>query len=258
MSIEQNSLPGISLYTLPFLSQQSQKKIKVNNKYIKYTLKVWNTIQRHLRGRVALSRAMPIVGNVEFLPSLADLVFGRWAEKGLRIINQLLDGQVFKTFSQIKDKFDLPPSDFYGYLQIRHYITKHADWDLLKREPSSIETHFIYIMEHLITFKHQVSQIYKKLMMDMSDNTLHIEGQWELELNTIIDNDVWEDICTECHKGVGSQLWKGIGLDWKVRIRFFRTPLQIRRFNNNSNNECWRECEMVGDHTHIFWDCPKI
>ena len=31
--------------------------------------------------------------------------------------------------------------------------------------------------------------MYKKLMMDMSDNTLHIKQQWELELNAIIDDD---------------------------------------------------------------------
>ena len=62
-------------------------------------------------------------------------------------------------------------------------------------------------------------------MIDTSDNTLHIKGQWEMELNTTIDDDTWEDICTACHKGVGSQMWKEF--DWKVKIRFFRTPLSI-------------------------------
>lgn len=256
VSIEQSSLPGIALDTLPFLSQQSQKKIKVKNMYTKYTLKVWNTIQRHLKGKASLSRAMPIVGNIEFLPSLVDIVFRRWAEKGLRVINQLLDGQVVKTFSQIKDKFDLPQTDFYRYLQIRNYITKHPDWDILKEDPNSIEAHFAYILEHRIIIKHQVSQIYQKLTTDMSDNTLHIKGQWELELNTIIENDEWEDICSKCHRGVGSQLWKEF--DWKVKVRFFRTPLQVSIFNIGGINKCWRNCGMVGDHTHIFWDCPKI
>ena len=32
-------------------------------------------------------------------------------------------------------------------------------------------------------------------MKDTSDNTFHIKREWELELNTIIDDDAWEDIC---------------------------------------------------------------
>ena len=98
--------------------------------------------------------------------------------------------------------------------------------------------------------------MYKKLMMDMSDNTLHIKQQWELELNVVIDDDSWENICSRCHKGIGSQLYKEF--DWKVKTRFFRTPLITFVSKNNPSNKCWRNCGMVGDHTHIFWDCPKL
>ena len=58
----------------------------------------------------------------------------RWAESGLVIINQLLDGQVFKSFSQLRDKFDLPSSDLSNipYVQkindgyVRQYNTHKA------------------------------------------------------------------------------------------------------------------------------------
>lgn len=46
--------------------------------------------------------------------------------------------------------------------------------------------------------------------------------------------------------------------DWKVKQSFFRTPLKVSRFKNDAANICWRNCGMVGDHTHIFWDCPMI
>ena len=85
----------------------------INNLWIVHTLKVWNLIQKQLKGAVTLSRAMPIAGNIEFLPSMYDRAYKQWAETGLIIINQLLDGQVFKSFSQLRDKFDLPLSDLY-------------------------------------------------------------------------------------------------------------------------------------------------
>ena len=90
----------------------------------------------------------------------------------------------------------------------------------------------------------------------MSDNTLHIKRQWETELNTVLEDEVWTSICARCHSGIQSQLWKEF--DWKVKMRFFRTPLTACPYKENSTNKCWRNCDMVGDHTHIFWGCPKI
>ena len=40
-------------------------------------------------------------------------------------------------------------------------------------------------------------------------------------------------------------------------MRFFRTPVVTSRFADASD-QCWRGCGLVGDHTHIFWDCPKL
>lgn len=74
VSIEEYSLPGIRLSTLPFLSLQSQKKISISNLWVKHTLKVWNQIQKQLKGTIALSRAIAINENIEFLPSLSDLL----------------------------------------------------------------------------------------------------------------------------------------------------------------------------------------
>ena len=84
VSIECNSIPGVPLSRLPFLSQQSQKKLKINNMWVIHTLKVWNLVQKQLKGVTALSWAMPIVGNMEFLPSMSDRTYkkvgGEWSD----------------------------------------------------------------------------------------------------------------------------------------------------------------------------------
>lgn len=36
--------------------------------------------------------------------------------------------------------------------------------------------------------------MYRKLMQDMSDDRLHIQQQWELELHTVVDEDLWKDV----------------------------------------------------------------
>ena len=132
---------------------------------------------------------MPIVGNIEFLPSLSDRANKRWAEAGLITINQLMDGHVFRSFSQLKDKFTLPSSDLYRYLKIRHYVTKNTDWEYIEKEPTNMESYFIHLVEHCSSTKKQISHMYKKLRIDMSDNTLHNTQQWELELKAVTDDD---------------------------------------------------------------------
>lgn len=104
--------------------------------------------------------------------------------------------------------------------------------------------------------KKQVSLMYKKLLMDMSDNTQYVKLQWEMELNVILEDNSWDNICASCHKGIGSQLWREF--DWKVQMRFFRTPLKTFLSKSSITENCWRNCGLVGDHTHIFWDCPRL
>ncbi len=58
----------------------------------------------------------------------------------------------------------------------------------------------------------------------------------------------------EGHTVTNSPTWKEF--EWKVKMRFFRTLLVSSKFGGTSGH-CWRGCGLVGDHTRIFWDCPK-
>ena len=255
--IEQDSVRGTSLSVLPFIDIKSVNKIKIKNEWIKHTLKVWTTVKKMLRGPETISRAMLIVGNIEFPPSVWDSGFRRWANKGLCTINQLFKETEFKSFPQLQEQFGLPSNDLYRYLQIRHYITSHKERELLTKNPNEIEEYFISVLERHFPTKKHISNIYKRLTAGTSQSTNYIKEKWELELNVIIEDSTWMDIWTSCHKGISSQLWKEF--DWKVKIRFFNTPFIISSFVKNPNVAlCWRKCGTIGDTTHIFWDCPSI
>lgn len=98
---------------------------------------------------------------------------------------------------------------------------------------------------------------HKSLTNHKSQSTEYIKIKWELELNIIIEDDTWEEICSSCHRGIGSQQWKEF--DWKAKLRYFMTPLTISSYIKEPLVElCWRKCGKVGDHSHTFWDCPVI
>lgn len=75
-------------------------------------------------------------------------------------------------------------------------------------------------------------------------------------MNTIVEDNTWKQVCKDGHKLTRGPLWKK--LNWKVNIRFFKTPFIISKFDKTKTNLCWRGCGQIGDHTHIFWDCPKL
>lgn len=86
--------------------------------------------------------------------------------------------------------------------------------------------------------------------MDSADNTLDVKGKWELEANAIIEYEEWERFWLSWLKCLSSPTWKEFG--WKLRMRFFRIPIVISKYDNKSNALCWRQCGLVGDFSHIF------
>lgn len=255
--IEQNETRGVSLSTLPFIDSKSVIKLKIGNEWIKHTLKVWTEVKKMLNDIGSISRAMPIVGNIDFPPSTWDHGFRGWATKGLITLNQLFGETGFKSFSQIKEQFDLSINDMYRYFQIRHYIMSHKEKERIGKDPNAVEDYFITIIEKKFPTKKHVSNLYKRLSLDVTQNTWNIKEKWELELNILIEDELWDNLCKGSHTGINSQSWKEF--DWKLKVRYFHTPLVISNFvKDPSAALCWRNCGKVGDHTHIFWDCPVI
>jgi len=74
-------------------------------------------------------------------------------------------------------------------------------------------------------------------------------------MNIIIMDEEWEQMFQEGHKISSSPMLREF--EWKIKVRFFRTPFLTSKFSGTSD-KCWRGCGLVGDHTHIFWDCPKL
>lgn len=96
---------------------------------------------------------MPIVGNMEFLPSVWDRGFRRWADKGLNTINSLFSGTEFKSFTQLQEQCQLPSNDLYRYFQIRYYTKNHKERELLSKNPNNIEDYFITLVEKHLPIK---------------------------------------------------------------------------------------------------------
>ena len=71
--IERALVGGIPLSILRFIDTKSVNKIKIKEEWIRHILKVWTTVKKKmLMGPESILRAMLIVGNIEFPPSVWD------------------------------------------------------------------------------------------------------------------------------------------------------------------------------------------
>ena len=255
LSLEQNSCPGVSLQALPFCSNEIWTKYKISNIWMKCTHKVLNYVKKIINAPQSISRAMKISEIIDFKPRHFDSRFKEWENKGLIFIEDLFDGDTLKSFNQLQEKFGLISTDFYRFLQLRSYLTSHKEWQFLTSQSSDLEVFFIKMIKKG-DGKKIVSHLYKLLQTIVAGSSLGIKEKWELEMNVVIEDQIWEQVCENGHKLTSSPTWKEF--IWKVNLRFFKTPFIISKFDKTKTNLCWRQCGQIGDHTHIFWDCPKL
>lgn len=66
---------------------------------------------------------MPLIGDPTFLASFPNPIsFARWVTKDLVTLDSLQKDGVFCSFMALQESFSLPSTEFYKYLQIRHFF----------------------------------------------------------------------------------------------------------------------------------------
>lgn len=94
----------------------------MKNEWITCTHRVWSPVKRKTGATLTSSRAVRVTRSADFQPIKLDARFRIGAEKGLIAINQLFEGEILKSFTQLQDKYGLCPKEVYLYLQLRDYI----------------------------------------------------------------------------------------------------------------------------------------
>ena len=254
IGLENHACLLVPLEMMPFMEQKKWRDLNIENEWIICTHRVWSLVRKKIGAPLTISRAVKIPKIVDFLPNKLDAGFQIWANKGLITINQMFVGETLKSFKQLQDKYGLCSKDFYWYLQLRDYLLSHIEYNALKQQASPLENLLVKCIEEN-SKKKSASNIYKHLRTHFSGNSLDIKQKWELEMN-VIEDEEWEVVCEQGHKVTHSPVWKEF--NWKFKIRYFKAPSVTSKYDKNNSYLCWRKCKQIGDHTHIFWDCPIL
>lgn len=90
---------------------------------VNHSVRIWVQFRRRfgLQGPSTLS---PVKSNHMFIPSCTDPAFTLWFDKAIRTIRTLYIGELFTSFSQLSQTYNLPKTHFFRYLQVRSFVQK--------------------------------------------------------------------------------------------------------------------------------------
>ena len=89
------------------------------NPVVTATLKIWFQFRKHFKF-TAPTVLTPRLKNPVFKPTFTDPTLSLWQDKGLKCFEDFYKEEVFCSFTDLVNKFSLPPSHLFRYFQVRN------------------------------------------------------------------------------------------------------------------------------------------
>lgn len=159
----------------------------------KVTLQYWNSLAR---GRPPKSGSSQIPIPLEVISlHIPDFPLKTWIDKGMLTLDTLYDGSRFKSFPELQNKYDLPPSDYLKLAQIQHLLRP------LDTTQGSLPSLILPLLRTSSAHKAKSSRIFYDLT---TSNDVFNKSQtmikWEENLGTVLTIRVAK------HNQMGSQV----------------------------------------------------
>ena len=192
---------------------------------MKNCLKIWNQFRWHFRLQVIFVFA-PIHSNPLFTPSIIDKAFWIWKDLGIVSIKQLYISGIFASFDQLTQTFNLQPTHFFRYLQVRDFV------------------------------RHNFPGLYNTLLKSQTTTADVLRNAWSAELGEDIGPAAWEHALSWVHS---SSICARHGvLQCKVIHRVHWSKSKLARIYPDIDPNCDKCHQGPADLSHMFWSCPTL
>ena len=220
------------------------------NPIIHSTIQIWRQISKQLKLR-KLSFTLPIAANPSFTPSIINGGFDRWKEFGLYSVGDLYIGGSFASFQQLQENYGLSKSDFFRYLQARHFVRTHLD-HFENATPDKLDR----CLRDCTTERNAVSAIYDSLQELDQVNTAYIKEGWEKELGMTIAEDIWKGslrYINTCSLNARHCL-----IQFKTLHRLHYSRVKLHRIFPEISPICEKCNQEEANLLHSYTLCPKL
>lgn len=248
--IETESVQGIPVQALIGDDRLRHKYKEHLSPWLETSLKEWFKIVSKYNLTHSGKLLRWIGYDIDFTPNEVDGRFRKTAQSP-HMFWEIVENDKCKSFDYIKERWGWRNTDFYMFLQLRHYIHQK----ITKGYPVT-DTCMISLFKLAYQSKLNrkiVCKIYTEIESLKKESSEYVKRKWEVEASIRLSMEEWENIFQRVWKTTFSLTWREHL--WKNMIRFFRSPAQTKY----RDTSCWRQCgEAMASHVHIFWSCPKI
>lgn len=231
------------------------KSIKTitHNPFIVHSVQTWLRLHKMFRHNGPLSPKTPLWGN-RLIPILyQNRGFESWSLQGITRLEHCYKDEVFMSFQQLKDEYQLPEKDFFKYLQLRDFVrvSTQGQWKLPGMSPIEFLLHGGQRMVRTI------SRVYDTLLPSLPiTEPERSRTRWERDLGTEIDPELWEDLCSDGVSCTLNSRYRLIQFNFLHQTYF--TPSRLHGFNSSISSLCFRCGLEEGTFLHSTWHCIKL
>ncbi len=215
------------------------------------SIKIWKTVERRIGGPFKFCNSTPLWHNLNFVCGNRPFVQPSWSSLGVNTCGDMYDNQGLCSFQALRDKFCLPASAYFVFLQLRSALKAYGvPWS------SSISSHPMRDWIAPSAGRPSVSLIYNKII-DCITKPLSIKTIWNRELSDLNLSVDWERVWSNLSltsKNLAHRL-----IHFKVIHRAYITPYKRFKMKLQSNLNC-HICNTTSSGTflHMFWECPVV
>uniref|UniRef100_A0AAY4CMV8 Reverse transcriptase zinc-binding domain-containing protein n=1 Tax=Denticeps clupeoides TaxID=299321 RepID=A0AAY4CMV8_9TELE len=249
-----SGLCPISLMSAPISMQRFSRLL---NPVVKHSLKIWLQFRKHFRIN-QLSLFSPLLNNHLFLPSQTDAAFQTWQNNGLIFIKDLFAEGTLLTFELLQKSYNIPKSNFYRFLQIRSFVSKHFR---SLHSPANSPADEILALNPFM--RGNISKLYTLIQNIYSPSWEKTKVAWEQDLNIVVTGESWQQCLEATH--TSSVCIRQCLIQFKVLHRLHYSLDKLAKMFPNTSSECLRCHQGPATLGHMFWNsaliqpsCPKV
>lgn len=217
---------------------------------VRHSIRIWIQFRKFF-GYQSLSLLSPIASNHLFTPSRSDSTFQRWHEKGIKSFASMFQDGCFVSFNKLSEKYNLPNTHFFRYLQVRQYV--RANLPGFPSEP------IVNAIDTFLSFdplsRGALSKLYSIISMQKQSPIDRIKAAWEQDLGHIPD-DLWVSILSSIHKS--SICARLCLLQFKVVHRAHMSKTKLSNIYPDVSPTCDKCNHSDATLIHMYWMCPKL
>lgn len=183
---------------------------------------------------------------------MTDEVFNIWKANGKGSLYNLYVDNVFCSFQQLMEKFSVPKSHVFRYLQLRNFIGSNSGCFPLCPSRSLVDE----LMDYRTDTKKVLSKIYTLLSSHHETSLDELKQKWENDLNENISNSVWQKAIQNIHSS--SVSLRHAVVQFKVVHRLHWSKDKLSKIKPDLDSSCDRCKHTPATLLHAFWTCPRL